>query len=115
MALVEGVSGPVSNRLFRDALAAGKRVRSETGIARTNVSLSTVAVQLAAQFLGDLSERRVLVIGAGENAELTARALRDRGVEALFVANRRYDRALGLAQRYGGPATALASLPGGPP
>ena len=47
MALVEGVSGPVSNRLFRDALAAGKRVRTETGIARSNVSISTVAVQLA--------------------------------------------------------------------
>jgi glutamyl-tRNA reductase len=111
MALVEGVSGPVSNRLFRDALAAGKRVRSETGIARSNVSVSTVAVQLAAQFLGELSDRRVLVIGAGENAELTARALRDRGVETLFVANRRYDRALGLAQRFGGRAVTFDDMP----
>jgi glutamyl-tRNA reductase len=111
MALVEGVSGPVSNRLFRDALAAGKRVRSETGISRTNVSLSTVAVQLAAQFLGDLSDRRVLVIGAGENAELTARALRDRGVDTMFVANRRYDRALGLAQRFGGRAVTFDDMP----
>jgi glutamyl-tRNA reductase len=111
MALVEGVSGPVSNRLFRDALAAGKRVRSETGIARTNVSVSTVAVQLAGQFLGDLSGRRVLVIGAGENAELTARALRDRGVDTLFVANRRYDRALGLAQRFGGRAVTFDDMP----
>jgi glutamyl-tRNA reductase len=111
MALVAGVSGPVSNRLFRDALAAGKRVRSETGIARANVSVSTVAVQLAAQFLGDLSERRVLVIGAGENAELTARALRDRGVDTLFVANRRYDRALGLAQRFGGRAITFEDMP----
>jgi glutamyl-tRNA reductase len=111
MALVEGVSGPVSNRLFRDALAAGKRVRSETGVARSNVSVSTVAVQLAGEFLGDLSERRVLVIGAGENAELTARALRDRGVETIFVANRRYDRALGLAQRFGGRAVAFDDMP----
>jgi glutamyl-tRNA reductase len=111
MALVEGVSGPVSNRLFRDALAAGKRVRSETGIARNNVSVSTVAVQLAREFLGELSERRVLVIGAGENAELTARALRDRGVETLFVANRRYDRALGLAQRFGGRAVTFDDMP----
>ena len=111
MALVEGVSGPISNRLFRDALAAGKRVRTETGIARSNVSVSTVAVQLAADFLGALSGRRVLVIGAGENAELTARALRDRGVETLFVANRRYDRALGLAQRFGGRAIAFDDLP----
>jgi glutamyl-tRNA reductase len=111
MALVEGVSGPVSNRLFRDALAAGKRVRTETEIARSNVSVSTVAVQLATEFLGDLTDRRVLVIGAGENAELTARALRDRGVETLFVANRRYDRALGLAKRFGGRAVAFDDLP----
>ena len=111
MALVEGVSGPVSNRLFRDALAAGKRVRSETGIARSNVSVSTVAVALAGDFLGSLAERRVLVIGAGENAELTARALRDRGVEAFFVANRRHDRALELAQRFGGRAIAFDDLP----
>jgi glutamyl-tRNA reductase len=111
MALVEGVSGPVSNRLFRDALAAGKRVRTETGIARSNVSVSTVAVQLAGGFLGELSERRVLVIGAGENAELTAQALRDRGVETLFVANRRYDRALGLAQRFGGRAVTFDDMP----
>jgi glutamyl-tRNA reductase len=111
MALVEGVSGPVSNRLFRDALAAGKRVRSETGVARNNVSVPTVAVQLADEFLGDLSDRRVLVIGAGENAELTARALRDRGVETLFVANRRYDRALGLAQRFGGRAVTFDDMP----
>jgi len=111
-ALVEGVTGPVTNRLFRDALGTGKRVRSETGVSRSSVSVSSVAVKLAADFLGDLSDRRVLVIGAGENAELTARALRDRGVEALFVANRRYDRALGLAQRYGGRAIAFDSLPG---
>jgi glutamyl-tRNA reductase len=112
MALVEGVTGPVANRLFRDALGTGKRVRSETDIARSSVSVSSVAVKLASDFLGDLTDRRVLVIGAGENAELTARALRDRGVEALFVANRRYDRALGLAQRYGGRAISFDSLPG---
>jgi glutamyl-tRNA reductase len=111
MALVEGVSGPVSNRLFRDALAAGKRVRTETGIARSNVSISTVAVQLASDFLGELADRRVLVIGAGENAELTARALRDRGVQTLFVANRRYDRALGLAQKFGGRAVTFEEMP----
>jgi glutamyl-tRNA reductase len=111
LALVEGVTGPVSNRLFRDALAAGKRARSETGVSRSNVSVSSVAVRLAEGFLGDLATRRVLVIGAGENAELTARALRDRGVETVFVANRRYDRALGLAQRFGGQAVNFDDLP----
>ena len=105
------MTGPVSNRLFRDALGAGKRARSETAVSRANVSCRSVAVQLAADFLGDLASRRVLVIGAGENAELTARALRDRGVRTVFVANRRYDRALGLAQRFDGQAVTFDDLP----
>jgi glutamyl-tRNA reductase len=111
LALVEGATGPISNRLFRDALAAGKRIRTETEIGRSRVSISTVAVELAAGMLGDLSKRRVLVIGAGENGELTAQALHDRGVHTVFVANRRYDRAIGLAQRFGGTAVRFDDLP----
>jgi glutamyl-tRNA reductase len=111
LALVEGATGPVSNRLFRDALAAGKRVRTETEISRSRVSVSSVAVELAAGMLGDLSSRRVLVIGAGENGELTAKALRERGVHTVFVANRHYDRAIGLAQRFGGEAVRFDDLP----
>jgi glutamyl-tRNA reductase len=111
LALVAGVTGPVSNRLFRDALAAGKRARAETAIGRSQASISSVAVALAAEFLGDLGSRRVLVIGAGENAELAARSLRERGVRTVFVANRRYDRALGLAKRFGGDAVAFDDLP----
>jgi len=99
LALVEGVTGPISNRLFRDALAAGKRVRTETGISRSHVSVSSVAVDLARATLGELSSRRVLIVGAGENGELTAQALHQRGAHTVFVANRRYDRAIGLAQR----------------
>jgi glutamyl-tRNA reductase len=111
LALVEGVTGPISNRLFRDALATGKRVRSETGIARSSVSVATVAVQLAADFLGGLDGKHALVIGAGENAELTVRTLHERGVDALFVANRRYERARELAQRYDGRAVTFETLP----
>jgi glutamyl-tRNA reductase len=111
LALVAGVTGPVSNRLFRDALATGKRARAETGIGRSRISVSSVAVSLAGEFLGDLASRRVLVIGAGENAELAARALRDRGVSTVFIANRRYDRALGLAKRFGGEAVSFEQLP----
>ena len=62
--------------------------------------------------LGDLETRRVLVIGAGENGELTAKALAERGVRTVFVANRRYDRAIGLAQRFGGEAVRFDDLPG---
>jgi glutamyl-tRNA reductase len=111
LALVEGTTGPITNRLFRDALAAGKRARTETGIARSRVSVSTIAVELAGQALGDLESRDVLVIGAGENGELTARALAARGVSTIFVANRRYDRAIGLAQRFGGEAARFDELP----
>jgi glutamyl-tRNA reductase len=111
LALVEGVTGPVTNRLFRDALAAGKRARTETGISRSRVSVSSVAVELAANLLGDLAKRRVLVIGAGENGQLTARALNERGVHTVFVANRRYDRAIGLAQQFGGSAVRFDDLP----
>jgi glutamyl-tRNA reductase len=111
LALVEGVTGPISNRLFRDALGAGKRARTETQIGYSRVSVSSVAVELARGILGELGSRRVLVIGAGENGELTAKALRERGVETIFVANRRYDRAIGLAQRFSGRAVRFDDLP----
>jgi glutamyl-tRNA reductase len=112
LALVEGVTGPITNRLFRDALGAGKRARTETAIGRARVSVSSVAVELARGILGELASRRVLVVGAGENGELTAKALRERGVETVFVANRHYDRAIGLAQRFGGHAVRFDDLPG---
>ena len=111
LALVEGVTGPISNRLFRDALGTGKRVRTETAVGRGRPSVSSVAVDLARATLGDLRARRVLVIGAGENGELTAKALHERGVQTVFVANRRYDRAIGLAQRFGGSAVRFDDLP----
>ena len=111
LALVEGATGPLTNRLFRDALSAGKRVRAETSVGRSRVSVASVAVGLAREVLGDLSGRRVLVIGAGENGELTARALQQAGVATTFVANRHYDRAIGLAQRFGGEAVRLDNLP----
>src|SRR5919106_4876323 len=104
LALVEGATGPILNRLFRDALAAGKRARTETGISTRAMSIPSVAVELAQRTLGDLDARRVLVVGAGETAELTARALAAKGVQAVFIANRRYDRAIGLAQRFAGQA-----------
>ena len=111
LALVEGSTGPILNRLFRGALAAGGRARAETGISRKGMSISSVAVELAQRALGDLAQRRVLVVGAGETAELVARALAARGVETVFIANRHYDRAIGLAQRFGGEAVRFDELP----
>jgi glutamyl-tRNA reductase len=111
LAVVEGGTGPILNRLFRGALAAGGRVREETAIGEKGLSIPSVAVELARRTLGDLSEREVLVIGAGETAELVARALVARGVKTVFVANRHYDRAIGLAQRFGGDAVRFEELP----
>ena len=111
LALVEGGTGPILNRLFRGALAAGGRARDETGISEKNVSIPSVAVELARHTLGDLGDRRVLVVGAGETAELVAQALVRRGVATVFVANRHYDRAIGLAQRFEGNAVRFEELP----
>lgn len=111
LALVEGGTGPILNRLFRGALTAGGRARQETGISEKGVSIPSVAVELARRALGDLSDRRVLMVGAGETAELVAQALVARGVKTVFVANRHYDRAIGLAQRFEGSAVRFEDLP----
>jgi glutamyl-tRNA reductase len=110
-ALDAGTTGPLTNRLFGAALQAGKRARSETGISRSRVSVSTVAVDLARDVVGDLASRSVVIIGAGEMAELTAQALADQGVRTVFVANRHADRARSLAERFGGEVGSLDSLP----
>jgi glutamyl-tRNA reductase len=111
LALVEGATGPILNRLFRGALAAGGRARNETAISERGVSIPSVAVEVAQRALGDLAERKVLMIGAGATAELVAQALVKRGVDTVFVANRHHDRALGLAQRFEGEAIRFEALP----
>ena len=110
-ALSAGTTGPLTNRLFTAALHAGKRVRNETGLADSHVSLSSVAVDLAESLLGELGGRHVVIIGAGETSELTAQALAERGVRTVFVANRRADRARSVAERFGGAVVGLDDLP----
>ncbi|HEV3093014.1 MAG TPA: glutamyl-tRNA reductase [Solirubrobacteraceae bacterium] len=110
-ALAAGVTGPLLNRLFAAALTTGKRVRSETGIAASRVSVPSVAVDLAQDVLGGLADRHVVILGAGETSELTAQALAHQGAGTMFVANRHADRALSLAQRFGGSVVGLDGLP----
>ncbi len=110
-AMRAGMTGPLSNRLFAAALGTGKRVRSETAIGSSHVSVPSVAVELAREVLGGLENRNVVIIGAGETSELTARALSEQGVGTIFVANRHADRALALAERFGGSVAGLESLP----
>jgi glutamyl-tRNA reductase len=110
-AMHAGTTGPLSNRLFAAALTTGKRVRAETGIGSSRVSVPSVAVDLALSVLGGLEDRHVVILGAGETSELTARALSEQGAGTIFVANRHADRALSLAQRFGGSVVGLDKLP----
>jgi glutamyl-tRNA reductase len=111
-ARVEGVVGPVLSNVFRHALEVGKRVRSETAIARGTTSLSQAAVALAEARLGSLSGLTTLVLGAGEMGEAMAQALAA-GLEAgpLLVANRTLARATELAARCGGRPIEWRDLP----
>jgi glutamyl-tRNA reductase len=110
-ALAAKATGPLTNKLFRAALATGKRVRTDTAISAGRASVASVAVDLARDAIGDLSARHVLIIGAGETAEMTARALHSEGVRTMFVANRRRERAIALARRFGGDTVAFDALP----
>ena len=101
-----GLTGTLLNKIAQGALAAGKRVRSETGMGDKVVSVSSAAVELAQAALGDLGRRSALIIGAGETAELTLTHLRAAGVQDVIVVNRTAARAQALAEKLGGRACA---------
>jgi glutamyl-tRNA reductase len=103
--------GPLLDRVFRQALAVGKRVRSETAIGESPASVSSAAAALAAQVFGDLRDRRVLLVGAGRIGELAAGNLSSRGARIAYVANRTVETARELAHRFGGDALSLDDLP----
>ena len=106
-AFEEGATGPVLDRLFRQALHAGKKVRAETAIAESPASVSSAAAALAQQVFGRLDECRVLLVGAGHVAELAARSLAARGASIAFVANRSPQRAAELASAFAGEGIGL--------
>lgn len=91
----------VLNKLFHQAIRVGKRVRTETEIGRNVVSVSSVAVDLAKKVLGDLDHKSVLLIGAGEMAELAVNCLVANGARKVTVASRTLERAMALAEKYG--------------
>jgi glutamyl-tRNA reductase len=97
-------SGPVLNRLFQTALSVAGRVRNETSVARGAASVSSASVQLAKQIFGSLNGKRAMVLGAGEMAELALECLADQGVRTSIVANRTFERAAEVAERYGAVA-----------
>ncbi len=110
LAMSAGGSRATLNLLFRHAIETGKRVRTETGIARSTASVSHAAVELAVTELDGLTDRRILVIGAGQMGEGMAVALAAMGVREIAVTNRTATRAHELAARVGGRVTPFVDL-----
>ncbi len=105
-----GCTGPLLNKLLHKSFSVAKRVRTETAIGSSAVSISYAAVQLAKKIFGNLKDKKVLLIGAGEMAELAAEHLVGQGVEEVIVANRTLARAIDLARRFRGKAVSFEEL-----
>jgi glutamyl-tRNA reductase len=103
-------TGPLLDALFRQAIATSRQVRQRTGIERGSLSVPGAAVEVARQLLGGLAGRRVLVLGAGEMAELTVRHLVEAGCGGVVVCNRTLEHARPLAERLGGVAVRFDEL-----
>ena len=104
MAKAANATGTILNTLFHRAIAVGKNVRTETKIAYNSVSVSSAAVELAAEKLGGLKDKTALIFGAGKMAQLTAQHLKSHGVKKILVANHHIERALEMAEKIGGEA-----------
>lgn len=103
-------SGLVLNKLLHKSFTVAKRVRTETRIGASAVSISYAAVELARKIFGKINDKKVLLVGAGEMAELAAEHLVGQGVEEVVVANRTLERAVKLARRFNGRAVSLAEM-----
>lgn len=106
-----GTLGKHLGKLFQHTFSAAKKVRTDTAIGSSPVSVAFAAVQLAGQIFNKLSEQTALLIGAGETIELTARHLTQLGIGRLIIANRTFDKAHTLATQFNGYAIALSELP----
>lgn len=100
----------IMTRLFDKAMNVSKKIRTSTGISRRAVSISYAAALLAKKIFGDLSDKNVLIVGAGEMAELAARNLSSIGVRHIFVSNRTFERAVQLAEKFGGSAIRFSKI-----
>jgi glutamyl-tRNA reductase len=105
-----GAVGGQLDHLFSRAFAVAKKVRTETAIGTSAVSVASVAVELAKKIFGSLNGKRVYLVGAGKMSELAARHLLAHGAASIFVANRTYDRAVTLAGKFNGEAIRFEEL-----
>lgn len=106
-----GTLGKVLGKLFQHTFTAAKKVRTDTAIGSSPVSVAFAAVRLAQRIFDDLSRQTAILIGAGETIELTARHLAENRIGELIIANRTYDKAHALAQQFNGFAISLSELP----
>ena len=111
IALEHGATGPILNRMFQNALEAGKRVRAETEIGARPVSVAFAGVKLAERIFGNLRGHKALILGAGAMGEQVVEYVRDRGIGRLLVANRSRERAEELARNVGGEVVAWEEVP----
>ena len=109
-AQAKGQTGPVLNRVFQKGFQAAKHVRSSTAITEGQISVANVAVDLALNIFSRLDNTRILLVGAGEIGEKTAKAFQSRGAAALTVASRRFERAMDLASALGASAMPFEQL-----
>jgi glutamyl-tRNA reductase len=109
-ATMVNATGPILNRLLHRAFFTAKRVRNETGVGLAAVSVAYVAVELAGKILGDLKDKSVLLIGAGEMAELAARHLAGQVKKPVVVINRTFENACSLAKQLEGSAVRMERL-----
>jgi glutamyl-tRNA reductase len=105
-----GTTGVLLDRVFRQALHAGRKVRAQTAVGDTPASVSSAAGALAEQVFGDLAGRSILLVGAGKISEQAARSLLARRATISFVANRTLDHAVDLADRFGAEPLPLDRL-----
>lgn len=106
----QAAAGPLLSRLFQAAIHAGKRARTETPISCNPATVSSLAAAMAEKAIEDLAAAQIVVLGAGEMAELAVEALRKRGVARVLVVNRSLERAQGLVRRWGAEAATFESL-----
>jgi glutamyl-tRNA reductase len=107
-----GSSGPLLSRLFQNAIHAGKRARTETHIARNPASVSSLAASLAEKSVPNLADAQIVILGAGEMAELAVEALRKRGATKILVLNRTLEKAEALAKRWGAQSSTFERMDG---
>lgn len=106
----KGTSGTVFNHLFKQSITLAKRAHSETEIGSNAVSVSYAAVELGKKIFGDLSNKNVLILGAGKMGELAAQNLHGSGVGKVIVMNRTFEKAQSLAEKFQGEAKAIEEL-----